>query len=204
MIGEVNLRLAVAGPRLYNLTMTLRSKSLVALLAGAGLGFAGCENLSPEETTGPFQTGGAVAAGNMARAAGASTSGGLVASAGVNAVAVATINVIAKHQATARQREVAVARAKAAQAKLAAQQHRAEEAAKKAGKKYVAAKQPRFIAVDTVKNEQTSAHAQKAVMIWDTQSEQIVGNNVYDVENPPQIGQTAKFETYSAEYVGGS
>ena len=41
-------------------------------------------------------------------------------------------------------------------------------------------------------------------MIWDTQSEQIVGNNVYDVESAPPVGQTAKFETFSAEYVGGS
>ncbi len=28
------------------------------------------------------------------------------------------------------------------------------------------------------------------------------GNNVYDVESTPRVGQTAKFETYSAEYVG--
>jgi hypothetical protein len=40
------------------------------------------------------------------------------------------------------------------------------------------------------------------VMIWDTQSETIVGNNVYDVQAPPAVGSTAKFETYSAQYVG--
>ena len=39
-------------------------------------------------------------------------------------------------------------------------------------------------------------------MIFDTQSEALVGNYVYDVTNPPQVGSTAKFETYSAEYVG--
>jgi hypothetical protein len=39
-------------------------------------------------------------------------------------------------------------------------------------------------------------------MIWDGESQQIVGNNVYDVESTPAIGQTAKFETYAAEYVG--
>ena len=46
--------------------------------------------------------------------------------------------------------------------------------------------------------------ASKAVIIWDTQSEQIVGNNVYDVESAPPVGQTARFETVSAEYMGGS
>ena len=56
--------------------------------------------------------------------------------------------------------------------------------------------------MDTEKNEKTSPKAKKAVMIWDTQSETIVGNNVYDVQSPPAVGSTAKFETYSAEYVG--
>jgi hypothetical protein len=39
-------------------------------------------------------------------------------------------------------------------------------------------------------------------MIWDTQSQEVVGNNVYDVKSPPPVGSTAKFDTYSAEYVG--
>jgi hypothetical protein len=39
-------------------------------------------------------------------------------------------------------------------------------------------------------------------MIWDTQSQQVVGNNVYDVQSAPRVGSTAKFDTYSAEYVG--
>ena len=42
----------------------------------------------------------------------------------------------------------------------------------------------------------------KVVMIWDTQSETLVGNSVYDVQNTPAISSTAKFETYSAQYVG--
>ncbi len=39
-------------------------------------------------------------------------------------------------------------------------------------------------------------------MIWDTQSQEVVGNNVYDVQSTPRVGTTAKFDTYSAEYVG--
>ena len=31
---------------------------------------------------------------------------------------------------------------------------------------------------------------------------QIVGNNVYDLKSTPKVGQTSKFDTYTAEYVG--
>ena len=61
---------------------------------------------------------------------------------------------------------------------------------------------PRYIAVDTVKDKRASPRARKVVMIWDTQAETLVGNNLYDVENPPMVGATAKFETYTAEYIG--
>jgi hypothetical protein len=39
-------------------------------------------------------------------------------------------------------------------------------------------------------------------MIFDTQTDQVVGNHVYDVKIEPKTGQVGKFETYSAEYVG--
>jgi hypothetical protein len=61
---------------------------------------------------------------------------------------------------------------------------------------------PRYIAVDTVKDKRASPKAKKVVMIWDTHAEALVGNNVYDVENPPAVGATTNFETYSAQYIG--
>jgi hypothetical protein len=61
---------------------------------------------------------------------------------------------------------------------------------------------PRYIAVDTVKDKRASPKAKKVVMIWDTHAEALVGNNIYDVQNPPRIGETKVFETYSAEYIG--
>jgi hypothetical protein len=63
------------------------------------------------------------------------------------------------------------------------------------------ARKTRYIAVDTEKDEHTSPQAKKSVMIWDTQSQKVVGNNVYDVKSPPPVGSTAKFDTYSAEYI---
>jgi len=64
------------------------------------------------------------------------------------------------------------------------------------------AKLPRYVAVDTVKDKRSAPGTQKDVMIWDTQSEALVGNYVYDVQKTPSVGSTAKFDTYSAEYVG--
>jgi hypothetical protein len=64
------------------------------------------------------------------------------------------------------------------------------------------AKLPRYVAVDTVKDKRSAPGTKKDVMIWDTQSESLVGNSVYDVTNVPAIGSTAKFETYSAQYIG--
>jgi hypothetical protein len=178
--------------------------AIFSVSISAALCLAGCETLPEGETSGPFRTGAAEQGGAMARSIGGNSTESLVAGSSVTSLAIATVHVIAKHQATERQKQVAIARAKAAQAQIAAQQKRAAAEAQKSGKKYVAKKAPRFIAVDTEKNAQTSPGAHKAVMIWDTQSEQIVGNNVYDVESAPPVGQTARFETVSAEYVGGS
>ncbi|MDP9292491.1 MAG: hypothetical protein M3O82_09030, partial [Verrucomicrobiota bacterium] len=99
--------------------------------------------------------------------------------------------IIAKHQATERQRQIAEARARASYARMSSER-----------KKSMRAKKVRYIAVDTVKDEKTAPNAKKSVMIWDTQSQEVVGNNVYDVQSTPRVGTTAKFDTYSAEYVG--
>ena len=52
----------------------------------------------------------------------------------------------------------------------------------------------------TVKEQNSKGKDQ--VMIFDTQSNEIVGDNVYDLKATPQVGQTSKFDTYTAEYVG--
>ncbi len=63
-------------------------------------------------------------------------------------------------------------------------------------------KLPRYIAVDTVKDKRAAPGTKKVVMIWDTHAEALVGNNIYDVQNPPPVGSTSTFETYSAQYIG--
>ena len=50
--------------------------------------------------------------------------------------------------------------------------------------------------------KETENKGKEQVMIFDTQSNEIVGNKVYDLKSSPQVGKTTKFDTYSAEYVG--
>jgi len=163
----------------------------VALATSISILAVGCADLTPGENAAAFGGAAGLAAGSIARAAGASTAESFAIGAAAGAVVAVTTYIIAKHQATERQRKIAEERARVYYAHLAPE-------------KKVALKKShtRYIAVDTEKNEKTSPKAKKAVMIWDTQSETVVGNNVYDVQSPPAVGSTAKFETYSAEYVG--
>jgi hypothetical protein len=162
-----------------------------ALATSIAILVTGCADLTPGENAAVFGSVAGLAAGSIARAAGASSAESFAIGAATGAVVGITTYIIAKHQATERQRRIAEQRAKVYYGRLAPE--------KKAALKK---KKVRYIAVDTEKDEKTSPKAKKAVMIWDTQSETVVGNNVYDVQSPPAVGSTAKFETYSAEYVG--
>jgi hypothetical protein len=151
---------------------------------------AGCSNLTPGENAAAFGAMGGSLAGGIARATGASTGESVAIGVASGAVIAATTYIIAKHQATERQHRIAEERARIFYERN--QQRRAELKRKKV----------RYIAVETERSEKASPKAKKSVMIWDTQSEKVVGNNVYDVESTPAVGKTAKFETYSAQYVG--
>jgi hypothetical protein len=161
-------------------------KSSSAILV-AGLLLTGCENMSPGTNGVVFGTGAGILAGGLARAAGASPSEAVAIGLATGAVAGVTAYVIAKHKATERQRRYAEERARLAYENASAQ--------RKA--RY---RQARYIAVDTVREKDSSGA--KSVMIYDTQTQQVVGNNVYDVKQSPKQGTVSKFDTYSAEYVG--
>jgi hypothetical protein len=161
-------------------------KSSSAVLV-AGLLLTGCENMSPGTNGVVFGTGAGILAGGLARAAGASPSEAVAIGLATGAVAGVTAYVIAKHKATERQRRYAEERARLAYENASAQ--------RKA--RY---RQARYIAVDTVREKDSSGA--KSVMIYDTQTQQVVGNNVYDVKQSPKQGTVSKYDTYSAEYVG--
>ncbi len=172
--------------------MNMNTIKLTACAATAALFVSGCENLSPGENAAIFGGLSGVGAGAIARNAGASTGESIAIGAVTGAVVAVTVYIIAKHQATERQREVAEERARVAAARMENQRLAAASAKKK--------RKSRYIAVDTERNSQSTG--KKSVMIFDTESKEIVGNNVYDVESTPSKGEVAKFDTYSAEYVG--
>jgi hypothetical protein len=57
-----------------------------------------------------------------------------------------------------------------------------------------------IIAVDTQPDNRLQGD--RAVMLWNTQSQRLVGNNVYDVSAPPAKGQVAQWGSVTARYVG--
>ncbi len=162
-----------------------------SLMAAASIFATGCADLTPLQNAGVFGAAGGAAAGGIARASGASVGESVAIGAASGAVIAAVTYIIAKHQATERQHRIAEERAQRAYARMSAER-----------KSKLKARKTRYIAVDTEKDQHTAAGAKKSVMIWDTQSQEVVGNNVYDVKSPPPVGSTAKFDTYSAEYVG--
>jgi len=182
--------------------------SAISLVTATAFFSAACSDLPPGQP-GPFSNG-AVAGGNLARAATVTSAGEMATGSTVGTVASATVVILAKHQASLRQQQVAKANAKAAIAKLRKKAARVPTPPTSATNRKTADKPkekkqpriPRYIAVETVKDERTSPQAQKAVVIFDTETQEIVGNNVYDVKAAPSVGATAKFETYTAEYVG--
>jgi len=107
------------------------------------------------------------------------------------AAAFIVVYIIQVHQASERQREIANSRARHAYGSMSPKRKAA-----------LKSKKVRYIAVDTEKNEKTSPDAKKSVMVWDTEKQEVASGNVYDVKKSPAVGETAKFDKYSAEYVG--
>jgi hypothetical protein len=91
---------------------------------------------------------------------------------------------VAKYAATPVQRAAAVERGRAAVKKMA--------------KRKVKPKS-RYIAVPTKRDSR--AKTATNVMIFDTQSESVIGNTVYDLNERPPSGEPIRFETYSASFV---
>ncbi len=65
-------------------------------------------------------------------------------------------------------------------------------------------KLPRIIAIATEKDAKTDRKAAKAIMLYDTHAQKVIGNKVYDIESEPRAGDEVRFETYSTSYIGAS
>ena len=119
------------------------------------------------------------------------------------AALVRAVVILARHEATPQQREIAVRHADRAVAAL--EKQIAAPPKHLAGSKTAAKKRlPDRIAVPTVKDEHTTAKAEAAVMLYDVRARRIVGNEVYDIEKEPPPGETVRFDTSVVRYVGTS
>jgi hypothetical protein len=96
-----------------------------------------------------------------------------------------------RHTATELQRRIAEKNAKAYFAHLGSEK-------KSALKK----KKIHYLAVPTVRSEQTSPKAKEVIMIWDIPRESLVGKNVYELDSAPPVGKLATYDNLVAEYVG--
>jgi hypothetical protein len=101
---------------------------------------------------------------------------------------------VKKYEATLEQRRVAEAAGRRAEARLRARP------VQPPGGAGIGKRPPRYLAVRT--RSDARAKTPVSVMIWDTQAQEIVGNNVYDINSPPPAGAPVRFETFSADYVG--
>ena len=178
--------------RIRSLTMKILTRPTASMVLGitACLFTAGCENLTPTQNA--LLVGGAsgAAASSIASAVGAPGWEALAIGTGAAVVTGVATGIIAQHQANETQRRIAEARASEYYTRMVEEK-----------KAVMKKKKVRYIAVDTDNSKETSPQAKKSVMIWDTQSEKIVGNNVYDVQTPPQTGEVGKFDTYNATYI---
>lgn len=171
--------------------MKIHTLKTSSLLAAVSIFATSCAEFTPLQNAALLGGAGGAAAGGIASASGASAGESAAIGLATGAAIAAVTYIIATHEATERQHRIAEERAQRAYAQMSAER-----------KSALKARKTRYIAVDTEKNEQTSPQAKKSVMIWDTQSQEVVGHDVYDVKSPPPVGSTAKFDTYSAEYVG--
>jgi hypothetical protein len=174
--------------------MNARTIKTTACTLTAGIFLTSCAELTPEANALVFGGLSGLGAGVIARDLGASGRESAVIGVATGAVVAATVYIVAKRKASERQRLVAEQRARESAARMEAKRKRDVAAGKSKRSK------SRYIAVDTVKDDKSTGA--KSVMIFDTQSQEIVGNNIYDVKEAPAKGSVAKFDTYSAEYVG--
>ena len=161
--------------------------------------------MTPGENAAVFGGAAAAVTGGVLALAGVDPGIALAVGAGAGLLAGGAAFVISKQQATARQRQIALQNARAAEARMIAQQNKSRSSSSSgtqvAKSKKAPASIPKYIAVDTVTSQQSPTGA-KPVMLYDTQSRKIVGNDVYNLKSQPSVGSNKKFDTMTAQYVG--
>jgi hypothetical protein len=153
----------------------------------AVLGLTSCSNMNPGASAALIGGLSGAAAGIIARQAGLSNSQSVLIGSAVG-IAAGTIT-YNYHKRRATERELATARLRATQ-----YQNQVSSGSKPRSK-------TRYIAVPATASK-TSSQAASTVVLFDTQTNSAVGNNVYEMDQRPKKGDVVKFDTFNAEYVG--
>ncbi len=164
--------------------MNSNTLRLTALSVSTAILFTGCEGMTPGESGAAVGASAGAIAGAIGAAAGLHTGEAAALGAGVGLLTGVITYAIAKHQADERQKQVAEANARRAYAA-----HQSELKRKKV----------RYIAVKTSRNKDSKGAS--SCMVYDTEKKELVNDTVYDTKTTPPKGSTAKFDSYSAEYV---
>lgn len=106
---------------------------------------------------------------------------------GISGATSLVVSVMARHEASEQQRQIAEARAEAYLAGLDEGQRRE-------------VKKRRYLAVETKRQPENTG--KRSVMVFDTKNDRLVGNEVLDIGSAPATGTTAKFDTVNTTYVG--
>ncbi len=166
--------------------MKLRTHTLRAagLPLAAALALTGCSNLTPGENAAVAAAATGLAVGLPLALTGVNPAVTIPVTAGAAVLAGGGTYLIARNQASKRQRQVAEERARTYAA-------RTGEFSKRS---------TRYIAVRTEDGGRSQGKAQ--VMIYDIHTGTIVGDTVYDMQSVPPVGEMGNFGGYTARYIG--
>jgi len=183
----------------------MKKSKFLPFVVVATLFTSSCENMSPGENAAVMGGAAGMVTGGVLALAGVDPSITIPVAAGAALLAGGAAYIVSKQQATKRQEEIALQNARAAEARMIAQQNKARSSSSSgtqvAKSKKAPASMPKLIAVDTVTSSQSPAGT-KPVMLYDTQSRKIVGNDVFNLKSQPAVGSNKKFDTMTAQYVG--
>ena len=185
----------------------LGMRVLISVLLCAALPLASCNTTDMPAVSGTYNVqnikAGAPGTDGEASVRIKLTTAGNVSEADLSSI-VTFVKIVAKREATRQQAMLAQQRARAALAKMSPAQRA----------------QVRYLAIETVRSapnfqSQPAVFVEgppppagaapkfdRSVMLFDTQSETLVGNTVYDINRPPAVGLNAKFESFTARYIG--
>lgn len=156
---------------------------IVVVPALVALSFTGCANLTPGENAAIAGTGTGLAVGLPLALAGVNPAVTIPVTAGAAVAAAGGTYLIARNQATIRQRNEAEERAREYVAQTGLDRK----------------KSVRYIAVRT---ESERKRETTQIMIFDIEANRIVNNVVYNMSSVPPVGQMGTFDGFRALYIG--